>query len=279
MGMTIHNAIRRRKPGPRGSGRLQDWQTIWAAHGSRLVLALFLASLLALWHLSSQVLPAVLVPSPARVLQRFIEMWSNPAFQLYAGMTVVHVALSVFLAFVIGVSLALLAYFVPVLDLTINRRFTPFFNSFSGMGWAFLSLLWIGINDGAVIFSATLSLLPMTIINATAGLRALNGELVEMSIAFGRSPMRRIRLVLLPLMLPFLMSTLRLLFGVSWQVVLVAELLCGTGGIGTLISMSRQRFATDMILAIALLIFALVYLSDRVVFAHLQRKTKAAFNA
>jgi NitT/TauT family transport system permease protein len=183
------------------------------------------------------------------------------------------------LAFTLGVVLALFVYFVPVFETALYGRIAPFLNSFSGVGWAFLSLIWFGINSGSVIFCATIALLPITLINVGAGLKAMDAEIVEMSVSYSRDPLRRITLVILPLLYPYMLATLRLLFSISWQVVLVAELLCGTGGLGTLISISRQRFATDFILAIALLIFAVVYLVDRVAFAGIQQRLRKIYHA
>ncbi|MGO4843696.1 hypothetical protein AB4144_66610, partial [Rhizobiaceae sp. 2RAB30] len=81
----------------------------------------------------------------------------------------------------------------------VYYRAAPFLNSFPGVGWAFLALIWFGINSKAVIFSSAAAMLPLAIINLGAGLRELNRETIEMSVSFSRQTRRRIGLVMLPM--------------------------------------------------------------------------------
>ncbi len=175
------------------------------------------------------------------------------------------------ISFALGVSLAVLAYFFPVLDRAIYGRLAPFLNSFSGIGWAFLAVVWFGVTHGAVVFAASVALLPFAIINAGTGLRELDQEMIEMSVSFSRSPQRRTILVILPMMVPYLFATLRLCSAIGWHIVPTAELLTGAGGIGSLINIARQRFATDMIFAVAFFDVLMIFVTDRLIFARVQR--------
>jgi NitT/TauT family transport system permease protein len=232
----------------------------------------FLIVVLSGWQLYSSFMPPVLVPSPLRVATRFFTMWSNPGFLSYAGLTLMHVLASVSIAFVLGLAISLFAYFFPNFGAAIYKRLTPFLNAFPGIGWAFLALIWFGINSRAVIFSSVAALLPLAVINIGAGLRELNAEMMEMSVSFSRNTRRRIGLVMLPMMFPYMFATLRLCFGVSWQIVLIVELLCGAPGLGAVISVARQRYWTDMIFAVVALILIVVFITDRLIFTRLQYK-------
>jgi NitT/TauT family transport system permease protein len=246
--------------------------------GRGIALVLFILAIFAIWHIYSRFMPPVLIPSPARVMKRFLTMWSNPGFLDYAGATVFHVIASVSIAFFLGLAIALCAHFIPPLRGAVYRRVAPFLNSVPGVGWAFLSLIWFGINSKAVIFSSTAALLPLAIINIGAGLRELNGEMTEMSLSFSRNTRRRIFRVILPMLFPYLFATLRLCFGIAWQIVLVVELLCGAPGLGSVISIARQRYWTDMIFAVVALILILVFITDRLIFARLQYKIGKTYN-
>jgi NitT/TauT family transport system permease protein len=237
----------------------------------RLAALAFIVFVLGLWQFASGLLPPVLMPSPARVASRFWMICTDPNYVNFALYTVYHVLAVVSISFVLGVSLAVLAYFFPALNRALYGRLAPFLNSFSGIGWAFLAVVWLGVTHGAVVFAASLALLPFAIINAGTGLRELNQEMIEMSMSFGRSSARRTLLVILPMMMPYLFATLRLCSAIGWHIVPTAELLTGAGGIGTLINMARQRFWTDMIFAIAFFNVLMVFVTDRLIFARLQR--------
>lgn len=239
---------------------------------------LFVVAVLAAWQIYSMFVPPVQVPSPLRVVGRFYTMWSDPGFLLYAGYTLQHVIASVTLAFSLALAIALLVYFFPVLDLAVYGRLAPFLNSFPGIGWAFLALIWLGIDSKAVIFSATAAMLPLALINIGAGLREMNREAIEMAMSFTRSPIRRVRMVILPMLFPYLFAALRLCFGVSFQIVLIVELLCGAKGLGSIVNFARSRYWTDMIFAVAILILVVVYLVDRLVLARLQDRIGKVYN-
>lgn len=200
----------------------------WRDAGStrqNIAVAVFIVAVIALWQIYSLFMPPVQIPSPVDVARAFFSMWSQAGFITYAGYTVLHVVISVILAFSLGLAIAILAYFFPVLSDAVYGRLAPFLNSFPGIGWALLALVWFGINSRSVIFTATAALLPLALINIGTGLRELNRETIEMSVSFTRQSGRRVRLVILPMLFPYLFAALRLCFGVSWQIVLIAELL------------------------------------------------------
>jgi NitT/TauT family transport system permease protein len=58
----------------------------------------------------------------------------------------------------------------------------------------------------------------------------------------------------------------------------VVELLCGAPGLGSVISIARQRYWTDMIFAVVALILILVFITDRLIFARLQYKIGKTYN-
>ncbi|MHC2518929.1 ABC transporter permease [Bradyrhizobium diazoefficiens] len=262
----------------RPRSRMIATQRVADVTARRLGVVAFLVVVAATWQICSEFFPPVLIPSPARVANRFITLWSNPGFLLYARATVIHVLASVSIAFVLGLAIALFAHFFKSFQPAVYQRLAPFLNAFPGIGWAFLALVWFGINSESVIFSAAAALLPLAIINIGAGLRELNPEMTEMAVSFSRQAPRRIRLVMLPMMFPYMFATVRLCFGVSWQIVLIVELLCGAPGLGSVISVARQRYWTDMIFAVVVLILLIVFVVDRVIFTRLQYKIGKAYN-
>lgn len=257
----------RRRPRPRLS----------PAAARRIAVFVFLAAVIGGWHIYSQYMPPVLIPSPARVAERFVVMWSDWGYLAYALDSFLHVIAAVAIAFTLGVAIALLGYFFPVGQMAIYARLSPFLNSFSGIGWAFLALIWFGITGGAVVFAAAAALLPLAIINAGAGLQQLNREAIEMATSFSRHSGRRTLLVILPMLFPYLFATLRLCTGIGWQIVLTAELLNGSGGLGTIINVARARYATDMLFAAVFLIVIVVYVTDRLIFANIQARLRKTY--
>ncbi|CAM3597114.1 ABC transporter permease subunit [Bordetella flabilis] len=237
----------------------------WAAHA-------FTLAFLAAWEAASWVLPPFLLPGPGEVAVGLYRFLADPQRLWHLAVSVGHVLGAIGLSFVVGALLALLPYYFPVWRFAIQHRLAPFLNAFPGVGWTLLAVMWFGINSGAVIFAISAVLTPFALVNLWAGLRNLDGELLEMSRSFTRSRARQFRHVIVPLLYPFVFATLRIMFGVAWKVTLTAELFGGNAGLGYVINMARQDFDTTTIFVAIVLIVIFVYGMDRLVFSPLQSR-------
>jgi len=218
------------------------------------------------------------MPGPWSVLIRFIEFFSEMDFVIHLMWSLTHILTAIIISFVIGLLLALLPFYLSITKTAIDLRLTPFLNSYSGIGWTLLAVLWFGINDLTVIFAITMVLVPFTIINIREGLIQLNTETIEMSKSFSRSKLKTLRLIILPSLYPYLFASIRISFGVSWKVALTAELFGGNKGLGYLLNLARQDFDTPLILVVILIIVIFVYSIERFIFKPIQNNL-AAHNA
>ena len=75
----------------------------------------------------------------------------------------------------------------------------------------------------------------------------------------------------MPMLFPYAFATLRISFGVSWKVVLTAELFGGSGGMGYMLNKARQEFETEIIFAIITYMILFVILSELIVFNLVQK--------
>ncbi|MGE0311806.1 MAG: ABC transporter permease [Lautropia sp.] len=238
---------------------------------ARLPVHVFTFGLLAAWQLASLALPPILLPGPLAVAAELLRFVSTPRDLAHLVSSITHVLVAIAASFVLGSLLALLADRSPLARFAIERRIGPFLNAFSGVGWALLATMWFGIGSSSVVFAIGAVLVPFALVNTSAGLASLDREIGEMATSFGRRRWRRFRLVTVPLLVPFVVATLRIMFGVAWKVTLTAELLGGSKGLGYVINMARQDFDTARIFVVIVLIIAFVHTVDRLVFAPIQR--------
>ncbi|MGB7183771.1 MAG: ABC transporter permease subunit [Burkholderiaceae bacterium] len=237
-----------------GAGR-----TRLAAHG----FALFL---LIAWFVYGQLVESYVMPGPMAVFSRLGQMLTSTSELRHILYSFAHILAAVGISFVIGTVLAFAAHYLPVLQLAVHGRLSPFLNSFSGIGWTFLAIIWFGISDVTVVFVISMVLIPFAVINMREGLDNLDAERIEMAASFTRSGWRRFRLVVLPSLVPFIFATIRISFGVAWKIALTAELFGGNTGLGYLLNLARQDFDMPLIICVVLIIVAFVYSTDRFVF-------------
>jgi NitT/TauT family transport system permease protein len=250
-----------------GAGSARRSVERWTAH----VLS---ALVLIVWAVASAGLPDYLLPSPLTVGRRVIELLANPRFLVNGLFSLWHIGASIALAFISGLLLALLMHFAPIFRLAINGRLNPFLSSFSTIGWVFLAVVWFGLNELTVIFVVAVTLVPFALSNLRAGLEQLDHDMIELARSFGRKRLRLARLMLLPLLVPYVFATLRACLGVAWKVVLTAELFGGSSGLGYQISRARAEVDIPAIFAIIAIIVAVVYATDKYLLEPTQRRLR-----
>ena len=254
---------------------VQGMRRAWS---SGTVLAHFATiSFLIAWWVYSHFVPAYQLPGPVIVAERAVTFLTDREEIAELLLSLAHVSVAIAAAFIIGCTLAALSHYVEALRLLIDGRLTPFLNAFSAIGWLFLAMLWFGLDSFTVIFAVTMILIPFTIINVRTGLQELDSDLIELGHSLSRNPLRLGLRIVIPLLVPYLFAALRNSFGVSWKVVLTAELFGGSGGVGFLLNIARQQFDTEMIFAIIAFILFFVAFAEIVLFRPIQRHLDRSF--
>jgi NitT/TauT family transport system permease protein len=130
--------------------------------------------------------------------------------------------------------------------------------------WAFVLVSWVGLTDLLVpVTTIVLIVVPYVAINVWEGTRDVDQRLVEMAETFGASRRQYLRDVYVPQLAPYLLSTVRIAFAISWKITLIAEIFGTERGVGFAINYHFTRDASGMIIAWALPVMCLVYLVDR----------------
>lgn len=224
------------------------------------------------WELYALSVEPYVMPGPWEVGQTLVAFFTDAHLVTHMLYSFGHILAAVAISFVIGTACALLPFYVPASRLAMHGRLTPFLNSFPGIGWLLLAMVWFGINDFTVVFAISAVLIPFAIINMREGLDNLDRELLEMAASFSRSRWRQFRAVIVPSLYPFIFATIRVSFGVAWKVALTAELFGGNTGLGYLLNLARNDFDTPLVLVVIVIIIAFVYSTDRWVFGPLQAR-------
>lgn len=238
----------------------------------RLVADGVLAAVALVWIASSAAgAPSAIAPDPARVLPLAAQLLVDPALAQHTYASLLRVLVAVAIAVAAGTALMIAARFVRLTRILIAHRLLPLLNAFPTVGWALLAVFWFGVNDVAVIFVVIAILLPFTMVNVWSGLITLDEDVYEMGRSFTRDRLRRLRFIVLPQLLPDIVSSLRISYGVGWKVGIVAEVFGVTSGLGYLMSYARTVFDTALLYAAILVIIILVFAADGLVLSRLER--------
>ena len=201
--------------------------------------------------LSSRVLPEPLaVVRAAWQLLLTGQLWSNlkvSAGRAFAGL-LVGGGLGLALGFLTGLSRRA----EVVLDTTLQmlRNIPP-------LALIPLVILWFGIDEGAKLFLVAFGVFFPLYLNTFHGIRTVDRGLIEMARSYGLSGWRLYREVILPGALPSIMVGLRYALGLMWVLLIVAETISASSGIGYMTMNAREFLQTDIML-VGILMYALL---------------------
>lgn len=223
------------------------------AHRRKLPMLTLLVLLLAAWQvLSGWYLPqvdkqfAVLLPPPSEVMQAAWELLRSGELltHLWASLRRELVAFTLALvAIPIGVAMGwwrgVHDQVDPVIELL--RPIPP-------IAWIPLSILWFGVGDRQNQFIIFLGIFFPILVNTVIGVKNIEPNLIRAARCLGASEFKMLQRVVLPAVLPQLMTGIRVGFGVGWMALVAAELVGATSGLGFLINDARSLLRTDIIL-------------------------------
>lgn len=120
-------------------------------------------------------------------------------------------------------------------------RFVPI------IGLESLFVLWLGVGETAKISMITLGVMFPIYINTFAAIRAIDPKYLELADVVGLSRWARIRRIVLPSALPGFLVGLRLAMAVAWLLLVFAEQINASSGLGYLIVQAQTYFQSNVI--------------------------------
>ena len=138
--------------------------------------------------------------------------------------------------------------------------------------WAFLTQMWLGLGDDAVVITTILAAFPFVTVNVVQGIQAIPRDLQRMSGAYHVSRYRRLRHMQIPAVTGYLFAGLRFAVIVGWNAVLLGEWFSASEGVGW-----RSRYWYDAnrykgFVGWVILFIGFIVLLDRLVLVRLQRR-------
>lgn len=192
-----------------------------------------------------------MLPTVSAVLQTLLAEAASGRLFHNLGVTMVRVAWAFALAMLLGSALGIAMGRLPRLDQVLDSLLTFLLNLPALVGIV-LIFVWFGLSEATVIAAVAINKLPSTAVTMREGARAVDDRLVEMAQSFEVPRLRIWREVILPQLTPYFFASARSGLALIWKIVLVAELLGRSDGVGFQIEVYFQLFDVTGILAYTL---------------------------
>ncbi len=210
---------------------------------------LSVAAILLLWkYAAAKVGAEIILPDPEKTAAVFLQLLSEgdfwrsvavSAYRVLAGF-LLSAAAGMVVGIPAGMRTSVRAAFDPLLALI---RSTPI------MSIILIALLWF--KTGTVpIFSAFLIGFPVIVRNIIEGIGQTDTKLIEMGRAYRIGPQRMLTAVYIPSVVPYLISGAQTALGLTWKVVVAAEVLSlPKRGIGAKMQYAQMSLETAEVFA------------------------------
>jgi ABC-type nitrate/sulfonate/bicarbonate transport system permease component len=243
-----------------------QWQT-WLCGALCIVLCIGVWWFVTRGESEERILSYTILPSPGETLASFSSLWFDRALTRNLVATLWRVLLGFGLAAVIGIPVGVLcgcfsrinAFFAPLSVFGRNipvAALIPLTFSLFGIG-EFQKVMFIFIATVAFVLSDT-----------ARAIMDVSNQYIDTAYTLGASRRQTIMKVLVPLAMPSIFNSLRLLFGLAFGYIMLGELVTigDTGGLGHIINLSMRRGPREHILLVLIIIPLVALLIDRLLF-------------
>ena len=217
-----------------------------------------------------------LYPTPLLVGEKFVgiiigETALGSSSYAHIGITFYRFFIAFVLSFVIGATIGLLIGRNKVLfDLFDNVGWIFF--SVPAILWAFILVVALGITDLVPIGVLMALLVPKVAILVAEGAKDTPADIMEMANSFKANTWQKVKDVFLPHLVPYLLASARISFSIGVKVVIVAEVVGLSTGIGFMIKYWNDKVFVAQIIAWGVTLVILAIIAEYAIFGQLERK-------
>ncbi len=204
------------------------------------------------------------IPAPTEVAAAASEVVNTPGYWQSWVLSIQRVVIGFVIAMIIGIPFGL--------ALAINKTFRdlafpPFeiLRPIPPLAWVPASLIFWPTNELSIYFVTFLGAFFTIVINVLGGARSIDGRYIQAALSMGATNWTLFSRVILPGTLPSIFTGAAVGMGITWNVVLAAEMISGGGGLGFFIWSSYIGGSLEQVVVGMISIGIAGYLSSAII--------------
>jgi NitT/TauT family transport system permease protein len=240
----------------------------------RGALSLELASLpllLLLWQVLATYYASRLFPGPIEVLGHIWTLTTDGHLLADFGKTLARASVAFVISMFIGTVLGIVLGRIRWLDRLFGIWIVVALN-LPAIVIGIILYIWLGLTEFALILAVICNKVPLVITTLHEGAKSLSRDYDDLARVFRMPLARRLRLIALPQLMPFVVAASRTGLSLIWKIVLVFELLGSDGGVGFRIAVYFQFFDMVGILAYTVTFILVVLVLEYGIMRPLERR-------
>lgn len=242
---------------------------LWSGWGAVASILLFIA----LWDVGNQVWGDLVLPSPLETFKTLNLMFQDDAVIAEIQTTLYRASFGFGIALLLGTALGLIAGFFATASM-MSRPIVTILVGMPPIAWIVLAMIWFGMGDETVIFTVIVASFPIIFVGALQGTRTLDGDLKEMAESFNFPWHMRFFDVYFPHIFSYVFPAWVSGLGMAWKIVIMAELLATSNGIGASLAVARSQLDTPTALSIVVIMIASLMFIEYIILEPIKREVE-----
>lgn len=213
------------------------------------------------WYILSLKSLPLFIPNPLNVLNNLIELTKNGYIFIHLWYTFRRILIATCISGLTALPIGLLVYNSKLAKATIS----PLINLFRYIPvTAFypLLILWVGIDEEMKIIFYFIATFVYMMPSVVLALEEINQDLIDTGYTIGMSKLQTITMIQLPSVLPSILNSFIMMFGIGWTYCTVVESINAKWGLGYLIQQSGSRSRTDLVFMAIIVIMFVSFIFD-----------------
>ncbi|MDD3476665.1 MAG: ABC transporter permease subunit [Sulfurimonas sp.] len=242
---------------------------LWSGWGAIASILLFIA----LWDAGNQVYGDLVLPSPLETFKTLNTMLHDESVIDEIKTTLYRSSVGFGISLLFGTTLGLLAGFFATASM-MSRPIVTILVGMPPIAWIVLAMIWFGMGDETVIFTVIVASFPIIFVGALQGTRTLDGDLREMAKSFNFPWHMKFLDVYFPHIFSYVFPAWVSALGMAWKIVIMAELLATSDGIGASLATARSQLDTPTALAIVSIMIGSLMFIEYIILEPLKREVE-----
>lgn len=234
---------------------------------------LFYSVLIAVWVILARlrVWPPYIFPTPWGVVEALWAGFADHSFWIAIAVSMRRMLLGYGVSVVLGMILGLGIASSKFLEETVGGLLVSL-QSLPSICWLPMAVLWFGLTEKAILFVVVMGSLLSVTISMETGRRQLPKIYSMAGRNLGAKGLKLFLYVTLPASLPYIVTGLKQGWAFAWRSLISGEMIFVSLGLGQLLMMGRDLNDMSQVIAVMLLIIALGYIVDGLVFKTVERR-------
>ena len=198
---------------------------------------------------------------PIPTFKAFPELWGEGKIQAAVYTSGFRLGAGLLIAIIVGIPIGILLGRSEIFRQLSNSPF-QLIRMISPLSWEPIAVIVFATWNGAIVFLIAIAAVWPIVFATAAGLAKVDPAWFKVAKNLGAKPWHMVTQIILPAIMFDILTGVRLALGVGWIVLVPAEFLGVTSGLGYSIADARETLSYDQLTAMVLVIGIMGYILD-----------------